>query len=76
MPIPVAIDIPIVEQVAVEIDGLANEAAWTQAQVVDKFITFRPQPGNTPGQTTSVKVMASKEALLLHFSANDENPNQ
>ena len=65
MPIPVALDIPIVEHAEVEIDGVADEAFWAEARVVDSFITFRPQPGNVPNEPTSVRAVASKDALKI-----------
>ena len=74
MPIPVDLDIPIVENLSIEIDGIADEEAWENAILIDDFTTFRPNPGLTPSQTTMARIVSTKDALYLHFKANDSRP--
>ena len=76
MPIPVAIDIPITEKPAIEINGFADEPAWEQATVIEGFTTFRPKPDQTPKQPTTVRVLTSKSALYLHFTAHEPDAGE
>ena len=74
MPLLAPVDMPLVENPEVVIDGRADESAWTQAAEVGDFVVYRPQPGSTPSGQTRVKVMASEEALYVHFDAITPEP--
>ena len=72
MPIPIAMDIPNIEMPEIEINGIADEKAWEQALLAGDFTTYRPKPDQEPRAQTVVKILSSKEALYLHFSASHE----
>ena len=74
MPLLLPADMPLVENPEVVIDGRADEAAWAEATEIEGFVVYRPQPGATPSGQTRVKVMASEEALYVHFEADTPEP--
>ena len=76
MPFPIPMDLPQVAQPEIVVDGRADESAWGDAMTVGQFQAYRPKPGVPASMQTSLKMMSSKEALYLHFTAEDDNPNR
>ena len=70
------LDVPRVESAAIEVDGVADEAAWAQALVLPPFIAFSPTPDAEPTGQTTVRIMADDRALWLHFTADDPEPQK
>ena len=60
----------------ITIDGVLDDAAWSQAQVVD--IAFEVSPGdNIPApQKTTVRVGHDEHALYVAFHAEDTDPSR
>jgi len=67
---------PLVEKPEVVIDGRADESAWSGAAEMGDFVVYRPQPGAEPAAKTRVRVMASEEALYVHFEALSPTPDK
>ena len=55
--------VPLKEKVAVEIDGVADEAAWKGATVLTHLVS--PYNSSPAGAQTAVRVLADAEALYL-----------
>ena len=75
MPLLPPMDMPLVEQPEVVIDGRADEAAWAKAAEAGDFVVYRPRPGAKPSAETRVRVMASEEALYVYFEAKSPDPD-
>ena len=56
----------------ITVDGKANEASWGQAQLVDQFTQFKPQPGTPSTQKTEVKIMYDDDALYIFAICYDK----
>jgi hypothetical protein len=73
MPIPFAMDIPNIDKAAIEINGRADEHAWSQAITIEGFTTVRPEPDLPAQRATEVRIFYSDEGLYLHFKAYDQD---
>ncbi len=47
------------------IDGLIDEASWSDAPIATDFTTLSPVPGNKPAQKTTVRVLYDDEAIYI-----------
>ncbi len=56
----------------ITVDGKANEASWGQAQMVNQFTQFKPQPGTPSTQKTEVKIMYDDDALYIFAICYDK----
>ena len=75
MPIP-APAIPHVQEARILIDGVADDAAWGQAALIDGFLTFNPVPGQAPVGETRVRLLSDDAALYLLFEVQDPEPDR
>lgn len=50
---------------AITVDGLLDEAAWSEAEIATDFVTISPVPGKSPAQNTVVKVLYDDEAIYI-----------
>ena len=70
------IDVPRIEDAAIDVDGVADEPAWAKSLELPPFIMFRPTPGGVPTGSTTVHMIADDRGLWLHFRADDPEPEK
>lgn len=63
-----------------KLDGLLNDACWTDAESITGFVQNRPNPGAAPSQRSEVKVVYNDDAIYvgayLYETAADSILNQ
>jgi hypothetical protein len=57
------------------IDGVLDEAMWSQAESAQDFIETRPSPGDPASQPTEVKVIYDQEAVYIGAKLYDSAPD-
>lgn len=60
----------------VELDGIANELAWMEAEWSEDFVQRSPREGNEPSEETRVAVLHDDQALYVFVDARDRSPEQ
>ena len=75
MPQFLDLNLPHLESAAIVIDAQANEPAWQEAFVVDKFVSYRPVPDAEPITKATVRVLSDEKALYVHFTIEDPDPD-
>ncbi|MDA0913049.1 MAG: DUF5916 domain-containing protein [Bacteroidetes bacterium] len=60
---------------ALEIDGKLNDPAWNHVPENAQFIQYAPQPGQSPSQSTSVKIAYDDNALYIGARMWDTAPD-
>jgi hypothetical protein len=58
------------------IDGVLDDGAWGQADVIDDFHQIRPGDGATPSEPTEVYVVYDDDALYIGARMYDSEPDQ
>ena len=58
----------------IELDGLLDEADWTNADQIDNFKTTVPIEGGTPSGRTTVRVLAHSRYLVIGIECFDDSP--
>ena len=75
---PDSTDGPTVEaartSVTVTVDGLMDEAAWTDAAPTGEFVQLAPSPGRAATERTSVRVLYDDRALYVFARMRDRQP--
>lgn len=64
------IDVPI------KVDGLLDEAPWSQAPVLSDFIQFQPERGAGASVRTSVRILYDGKAVYFGFENVDPEPDK
>ncbi|MEM6327141.1 MAG: DUF5916 domain-containing protein [Bacteroidota bacterium] len=59
---------------AMTIDGVLNEASWTEADVATDFVQIEPTEGAPSSQTTRVRVLVSNDAIYVGAEMTDREP--
>jgi hypothetical protein len=67
---------PRVLDVQVEIDGMLEEAVWSNAAVLSGFTQYDPSEGAPASQRTEVMVFASADAMYFAIRAFDDEPDR
>ena len=57
------------------LDGNLNEDAWRMASVSDALTQVEPVEGGVPSVRTTVRVLASRDALVIGITCEDPQPN-
>ena len=70
-----SIDLPGLAN-GVEIDGRLEDAAWSQAALIEDFHTVFPQEYLEPGQRTEVRVFYTEDALYIGARMFESDPAQ
>ena len=77
MPVPIdVLHIPMVEDAAIVVDGVADEAAWANAMVVPDLLAFQPVPDRAPTGETRAKIVADRHGLHFFALALDPEPDK
>lgn len=56
----------------ITLDGILNEPAWQQAQVIDRFYLFAPKDAMNPS-ATSVRMLHDDDTLYVAFECEDDD---
>jgi hypothetical protein len=61
-----------------KIDGVLNDAAWKNAELIKDFIVFRPENGKKVSNEyrTEVKVIYNDDAIYISAMMHDPNPDK
>ena len=59
----------------ITIDGLLDELAWQQAQVIDNFRQREPDEGALASERTEVRILYSRSRLYIGVSCFDSDPS-
>ncbi|HVP58790.1 MAG TPA: DUF5916 domain-containing protein [bacterium] len=58
------------------IDGLLSDAAWQRAPLVGGFITYSPEDGKAPSESTAFQVAYDDQALYVAMRMYDSQPDK
>ena len=58
------------------IDGVLDEAVWSEAAVAEGFVQFKPQFGEPSPFRTVVRVGYTGDALYVAFTCFDPRPSE
>ena len=61
---------------AVRVDGVLDEAAWTEAEPATGFVQFEPTEGAPATQPTEVRVLYGSDALYVGATLFDAEPDR
>ncbi len=67
---------PLLTHETIELDGHLNEAAWTEAQIIDDFIQQSPAEGQPISERTEVRMLYDTEKLYIGFECYDSEPEK
>src|SRR5438093_6446645 len=59
----------------IDVDGQLNEPAWQMADMVDAFTQTDPQQGIPATYRTAVRVLTSRNSLIIGIVCEDAEPN-
>src|SRR5688500_8013427 len=59
----------------VTLDGNLNEDAWRTAPISDALAQVEPLEGSVPSVRTTVRVLASRDALIIGITCEDPQPS-
>ena len=68
--------VQIDDQLAPNIDGVVDEAAWASAGVIDQFYLTLPNEGGAPREPTRARVMYDSKYLYVAMEAQDDAPEE
>ena len=60
---------------ALHVDGVLDDAEWSQAEAVDTFLQTDPVEGAPPSARTTVRVLAGPKALVIGIDCEDPDPS-
>ena len=60
---------------AIRIDGILDEAAWSNAPSIDDFTQTDPEEGKPATERTTVRVLAAADALVIGIQCDDSDPS-
>lgn len=63
------------QQSTIKLDGVLDEADWQRATASSDFVEYGPNPGTTPSQKSSVKVIYSNTAMYIGATLYDTHPD-
>jgi hypothetical protein len=67
---------PVGEASAFHLDGSFNDAAWSQAPIIDGFVQREPNEGKPPTFKTEARVVYDRNALYVSVRAYDSDPSK
>ncbi|HTP40248.1 MAG TPA: carbohydrate binding family 9 domain-containing protein [Steroidobacteraceae bacterium] len=73
---PQLIATPLVNTPPPVIDGVLDDPAWAQADVVDAFSQAQPVPGAAPTERTELRVLYDRDQLYIAIYCHDDQPAQ
>lgn len=77
MPVVVDSQIPYVEAASIAVDAQRTEPVWDGAwKVPEPFVTFHPNPGQTPTGTSEVWFVTDARALYVYAVLADPEPDK
>jgi hypothetical protein len=59
---------------SIHLDGVLDEPAWAAAPTVDHLTMSEPTAGATPAARTTVRVLASRDAIVVGIVCEDPDP--
>ncbi len=59
----------------IKIDGIIDEAVWSDAPEVTGFLQFEPKPGRPASSETVVKILYDDKAIYVAAKLNDSHPD-
>lgn len=65
-----------IDGVPPKIDGLLDDAAWSEVEWARDFVQHEPASGEPPHQPTQFKILYSDEALYIGYQALDSEPQK
>src|SRR5690606_5472015 len=60
----------------IDVDGRADEEAWSAAEVATGFVQFEPEEGAPASERTEARVLYGERALFVHIKAFESDPSQ
>lgn len=76
MPVLLDLDLPYVAEARIEVDGRADEPAWSGSLVVRDWVVYYPEPGGAPEVHAEARLLCDAEAFLLHYTIVDPEPHR
>jgi len=76
MPMVLDVDLPFVEDAQIVIDAQASEPAWKQAMEIDDWTVYFPSAEGTPEVHAVARLMVDRDALYLHYTVTDPEPDK
>lgn len=73
-PGPLVLEAVHTGEVAIDVDGFADEAVWSSAQVATDFVQFQPAEGEPATERTTAQVVYGTDALYVYLRAYDSDP--
>lgn len=67
---------PRLEQPRIEVDGVLDEAEWSQAVLLDGFTQYEPVEGGRVREETEVLVFYTQDAIYFGIRALDSSPSE
>lgn len=61
---------------ALRLDGLLDEPEWSGADSIAQLVQIEPVEGEVPRSRTTVRVLASRDALIIGVRASDPEPDR
>jgi hypothetical protein len=62
--------------VPIHLDGVLDEPDWASAPVIEQLTMSEPTPGGTPAARTSIRVIASRSAIVIGIVCDDPEPSR
>lgn len=59
----------------IDVDGVADEAAWSRAQIATDFVQFEPAEGQRSTERTEARIVYGDDALYVFMRAYDSEPD-
>ncbi|MCK4232866.1 hypothetical protein KAX75_00430 [candidate division WOR-3 bacterium] len=70
------IQVPVIENPKIKIDGYLNEECWKKAASVSEFIQIEPEEGEKPSCETDVLTWTDRTNLYIGFICYDNEPSK
>lgn len=74
MPVPLDVDLPHREAAQIVIDGVADEAEWADALLVEDWVTYFPSPGLDPEVHATARMLSDESGFYLFYEVIDPEP--
>ena len=62
--------------VAIEVDGVLDEAVWSSAPTIGELVQRQPRPGATPSERTEIRLLRDQDNLYIGVIAYDSEPDR
>ncbi|UCC25679.1 MAG: carbohydrate binding family 9 domain-containing protein [Gemmatimonadales bacterium] len=60
----------------IAVDGVLDEAAWSAAPIIDRFVQVDPEEGQPASERTEARILYDDEALYIGVRLHDRQPVQ